>query len=226
MFILVLSKRLPMMEEIVRTGRWDLRGDVKGIEPKGRTLGIVGFGSIGQEVARLVAPFKMELLVYDPYLEPSVAQKWNATLVSLDEMLKESDFVSLHCLLTDETRGLIGVDELARMKPTAYLINMARGPVVDHEALVNALQSRQIAGAGLDVFYHEPLPADDPLVKLDNVVLTPHWAAGTLDVFRDAGISNITDMVAIARGQLPQHIVNPDVIDRPGFQQKLNRFQR
>ena len=225
MFILVLSKRLSLMERIVRTGQWDLREDVKGFEPRGRTLGILGFGSIGQELARLVEPFEMKVLAYDPYIKPVVAEKLGVELTSLEHILKEADFVSLHCLLTEETRGLIGANELAMMKPTAYLINMARGPVVDHNALVDALRNRRIAGAGLDVFYREPLPVDDPLIQLDNVVLTPHWAAGTLDVFRDAGTSNIVDMLSVSQGQLPKHIINPEVIERSGFKRKLLRFQ-
>ena len=225
MFILALSKRLLTMENIVRTGRWDLRGSVMGFEPRGRTLGIVGFGSIGQEVARLVRPFDMKILAHDPYLDPKFATQLCVELTSLERILKEADFVSLHCILTDGTRGLIGVDELALMKPTAYLINMARGPIVDHDALVDVLKNRRIAGAGLDVFCQEPLPVDDPLIKLDNVVLTPHWAAGTLDVFRDAGASNIMDLLNISQGQLPNHIINPEVISRPGFKRKLARFQ-
>lgn len=226
MFYLVLSKQLMIMEDIVRTGQWDRRDEVNSIEPKGRTLGIVGFGSIGQEVARLVAPFNMRILAYDPYLDPTITEGLGVELTSLEKLLKESDFVSLHCLLTKETHGLIGAKELALMKPTAYLINMSRGPVVDHNALVDVLRRRHIAGAGLDVFHQEPLPAEDPLTQLDNVVLTPHWAAGTLDAFLDAGSSNIADMLRVARGNLPNHIVNPEVVDRPEFRRKLARFQR
>lgn len=226
MFYLVLSKQLMVMEEIVRTGQWDRRGDVKGIEPKGRVLGIVGFGSIGQEVARLVTPFNMKILAYDPYLDPTIAEGLGVEPVSLEKLLKESDFVSLHCILTEETRGLIGAEELALMKPTAYLVNMSRGPVVDHDALVDVLVHRHIAGAGLDVFHQEPLPADDPLTQLDNVVLTPHWAAGTLDAFLDSGTSNIADMLMVAQGNLPNHIVNPEVVDQSEFRRKLARFQR
>ena len=132
----------------------------------------------------------------------------------------------LHCRLTDETRGLIGARELALMKPTAYLINMARGPVVDHAALVAALTERRIAGAGLDVFHTEPLSADDPITKLENVVLSPHWAAGTRDAFLYAGLTNCEAMLRAARGELPDNIVNREVIARPGFQAKLARFHQ
>lgn len=226
MYMLVLAKRLRELDRMVRQGRWELRGEVMGSEPAGKTLGIVGFGVIGQQLARLVAPLQMRVLAYDPYVTPGHAAVLGARLVPLDTLLGESDFVSLHCLLTDETRGLIGARELGLMKPTAYLINMARGPVVEHEALVAALARRQIAGAGLDVFCQEPLPADDPLTRLDNVVLSPHWAAGTLDVFRDAGASNARGFLDAAAGRLPDYIVNREVVDRPGFRAKLARFAR
>ena len=224
MFMLVLAKRLMDLDRLTRAGRWDLRGEVQGIELRGKTLGIVGLGQSGRELARLVAPFDMQLLAYSPHANPEQARQLQVELVSLEKLLDEADFVCLHCRLTKETQGLIGAAQLAMMKPTAYLINMARGPVVDHEALVKALTERRIAGAGLDVFYQEPLPGDDPTLKLDNVVLAPHWAAGTLDVFREAGTTNCRVMLQAAQGQVPDNIVNPEVIDRPGFQAKLARF--
>jgi phosphoglycerate dehydrogenase-like enzyme len=226
MFMLVLSKRLLELDRLARQGRWDLRGDVQGIELPGRTLGIIGLGHSGSELARLVAPFPMRLLAYSPHADPEQARRLNVELVSLERLLREADFVCLHCRLTEETRGLIGARELALMKPTAYLINMARGPIVDHAALVAALTEHRIAGAGLDVFSTEPLPANDPLTQLDNVVLSPHWAAGTLDVFREAGMTNCQGMLQAARGELPDNIVNREVVDRLGFHAKLARFRR
>lgn len=224
MFMLVLGKRLLVLDHLVRRGRWDLRETVQGVELRGRTLGIVGLGNSGSELARLVAPFEMRLLAFSAHADPQGAQRLNVALVSLETLLHEADFVCLHCRLTPQTHGLIGARELRLMKSTAYLINMARGPVVDHDALLGALRDGQIAGAGLDVFYEEPLPADDPVTQLDNVVLSPHWTAGTVDVFRDAGTSNCEAMLRAAQGQLPDNIVNPEVIDRPGFQAKLARF--
>lgn len=224
MFMLVLAKRLMHLDRLTRAGRWDLRSQVQGVELRGKTLGIVGLGQSGSELARLVAPFDMRLLAYSPHANPEKARQLQVELVSLEKLLHEADFVCLHCRLTEEKRGLIGASELAMMKPTAYLINMARGPVVDHKALVDALTQQRIAGAGLDVFYQEPLPADDPVTKLDNVVLAPHWAAGTLDVFKEAGTTNCRAMLQAAQGQLPDNIVNPEVIERPGFQAKLARF--
>lgn len=226
MFMLVLSKRLMELQHLTRQGRWDLRGQTQGFELKGRTLGIIGLGHTGSGLVELVAPFQMRVIAYSPHADPEQARRLHVKLTSLDELLRESDFVALHCRLTDETRGLIGARELALMKPTAYLINMARGPVVDQAALVDALQTRRIAGAGLDVFHIEPLAADDPLLQLDNVVATPHWLSGTRDAFLYAGLTNCEGMLRAAHGELPENIVNRAVIDRPGFQKKLARFQR
>jgi phosphoglycerate dehydrogenase-like enzyme len=226
MFMLVLSKQLMELDRLTRQGRWDLRPGAQGFELRGRTLGIVGLGQAGSGLAELVAPFQMRVITYSPHADPEQARRLNVELVALDQLLREADFVCLHCRLTDETRGLIGARELALMKPTAYLINMARGPVVDHAALVAALTERRIAGAGLDVFDTEPLPADDPITQLDNVVLSPHWAAGTRDAFLYAGITNCEAVLRAARGDLPDNIVNRQVIARPGFQAKLARFRQ
>ena len=225
MFMLALSKKLMAMDRIVRQGEWERRGDLRGVELSGRTLGIVGLGNSGRELARLVAPFNMNLLAYSPRADPEQAHQLGVMLTSLETLLRQADFVCLHCRLTEQTRGLIGAGELALMKPGAYLINMARGPVVDHTALLVALQEQRIAGAGLDVFYEEPLPADDPITRLDNVILTPHWAAGTLDVYYEAGTSNCRAMVDVACGRLPENIVNGEVIGQPAFQAKLDRFR-
>jgi phosphoglycerate dehydrogenase-like enzyme/SAM-dependent methyltransferase len=223
-FMLALSKRLFDQDRITRQARWDLRAEVMGTELAGRTLGIVGLGSAGRELARLAAPFNMRLLAHSPHADPAQARALKVELVPLDDLLRQADFVCLHCRLTEATRGLIGDRELGLMKPAAYLINMARGPVVDHDALVAALRRRQIAGAGLDVFHQEPLPAGDPVLALDNVILSPHWIAGTRDAFVDAGVSNCTAMLAAASGRVPDNVVNPQVLERPGFQAKLARW--
>ncbi len=225
MFMLVFSKRLLELQRLTREGRWDLRGDTMGFELKGRTLGIVGLGHTGSGLAELVAPFEMRVIAYSPHADPEQARRLNVELVALDDLLRQADFVALHCRLTDETRGLMGARELALMKPTAYLINMARGPVVDHAALTEALRARHIAGAGLDVFHAEPLPADDPILQLENVIATPHWLSGTRDAFLYAGRTNCEGMLEAAHGRLPANIVNREVLERPGFQAKLARFK-
>jgi phosphoglycerate dehydrogenase-like enzyme len=224
LFMLALAKRLPHQERIARAARWDRQAEVMGSELEGRTLGIVGLGNSGRELVRLVAPFAMRILAYSPHAERARAEALGVRLTGLEDLLRESDFVSLHCRLTPETRLLIGAAHLALMKQSAYFINVARGEVVDQPALVEALRARRIAGAGLDVFEVEPLPRGDPLLELDNVIVTPHWIASTTDVWQVTGRTMAQGMLRAARGLVPAHVVNRDVLDRPGFQAKLARF--
>jgi phosphoglycerate dehydrogenase-like enzyme len=224
LFMLALAKRLPDQERITREGRWDLQAACMGSEIEGRTLGIVGLGNSGRELVRLVAPFAMRVLAYSPHADPAQAAALGVRLTSLNELLAESDFVSLHSRLTEGTRHMIGGPQLARMKPTAYFINVARGELVDEAALVSALRERRIAGAGLDVFAAEPLPVDDQLLQLDNVIVTPHWSASTTDVWKATGEAMARGMIRAAGGQVPDNVVNREVLDRPGFQAKLSRF--
>jgi phosphoglycerate dehydrogenase-like enzyme len=224
LFMLALAKRLPDQERVAREGRWDRQAAVMGGEIQGRTLGIIGLGHSGRELVRLVAPFDLRILAFSPHADPQVAHALGVGLASLEEVLREADFLSLHCRLTDATRWLIGAPQLALMKPTAYLINVGRGELVDQFELATALRERRIAGAGLDVFDVEPLPLDDPLLSLDNVILTPHWSASTSDVWLATGKAMAEGMLLAARGERPENIVNPDVLDRPGFIRKLSRF--
>jgi phosphoglycerate dehydrogenase-like enzyme len=224
LLMLALAKRLPAMEKIARAGRWDLQAATMGGEIEGRTLGIIGLGHSGRELVRLAAPFRMRVLAYSPSADPAVAAELGVCLTSLEELLRQADFVSLHAQLSERSRGLLGRRELALMKPGAYLINVARGALVDQAALVDALQAQQIAGAGLDVFETEPLPAGDPLLQLDNVIVTPHWLASTSDVWRATGPAMAEGMLRAARGQVPDNVVNPEVLGRPGFQARLARF--
>jgi phosphoglycerate dehydrogenase-like enzyme len=224
LFLLALAKRLPEQERVAREGRWERQAAVMGDEIQGRTLGIVGLGHSGRELVRLVSPFEMRVLAYSPHADPDEAARLGVRLTALDELLRESDFVSLHCRLTPQTRGLLGAGRLALMKPTAYLVNVGRGELIDEEALVRALRERRIRGAALDVFAAEPLPADDPLTKLDNVILTPHWVASTADVWRATGRATAEGMLRAARGEVPENVVNVAVLERPGFRAKLARF--
>jgi len=226
LFMLALAKRLPEQERVVRQGRWDRQRAVLGSEIQGRTLGIIGLGHTGGELARLAGPFGMRILAFSPHAEPAAARSLGVHLTSLEEVLAGSDFVSLHCRLTLATRRLIGAAQLALMKPTAYLINVGRGELIDQCALVASLRDRKIAGAGLDVFEVEPLPLDDPLIGLDNVILTPHWSASTSDVWLATGLAMAEGMLRAARGELPDNIVNPEVLDQPAFRQKLARFAK
>jgi phosphoglycerate dehydrogenase-like enzyme len=226
LLMLALVKRLPHQERIMREGRWDLQATVMGGELEGRTLGIIGLGHSGRELARLVAPFAMRIFAYSPRANAEQAAIIGVRLTSLEEVLREADFVSLHCRLTDETRGILGALQLNLIKPSAYLVNVARGALIDQAALVAALRERKIAGAGLDVFEVEPLPPNDPLLTLDNVILTPHWLASTSDVWKATGRAMVDGLCKVARGDVPDHVINREVLDRPGFRAKLARFAK
>lgn len=224
LLMLALAKKLPWQERVVRQGRWERQKGVTGGEIRGRTLGIIGLGHSGRELARLVAPFGMRRLAYSPHADPEEAEALGVTLTALDDLLRESDFVSIHCRLTPQTHQVVGAAQLALMKPSAVLVNVARGENVDQAALTEALRERRIAGAGLDVYEAEPLPIDDPLLTLDNVILTPHWLASTADVWEATGRAMAAGMLRASRGQPPSDVVNTDVLRRPGFLAKLARF--
>jgi len=225
LFILALAKKLPAQERMARSGCWNDQSAVTGDDLTGKTLGVVGLGRISTELIRLLKPFEMRVILYSRHAEPEQAKALGVTLTrDLNELLRESDFVTLLCQLNDRTRGMIGERELGLMKPTAYLVNTGRGELVHQDALVNALQEKRIAGAGLDVFQHEPLAADDPLAHLDNVILTPHWLPTTHKVVQDVMDTMSRGILHAACGIVPENIVNTAVLDRPGFQAKLARF--
>ena len=180
LFILALSKRLNEQQHMVRSGSWKGQPSIMGDELIGKTLGIAGLGKSGMELARLAQAFKMHVIAWSPSCDPEQAAAAGVTLMpTLDAVLRESDFFSLHRRLTDRTRRMIGERELRMLKPTAYFINVARGEMVDQPVLVRALRERWLAGAGLDVFENEPVPADDPILSLENVIATPHWLPAT-----------------------------------------------
>jgi len=224
MFILALAKNLMPQDRITREGRWDLQPQVLGHEIERKTLGIIGLGASGRELVRLIAPFNMRVIAYSPHADPAQAAALGVELTSLEQVMRESDVVSVHSNLTPDKKHMIKAEHLAMMKPTAYFVNIARGALVDQAALVKALQERRIAGAGLDVFEVEPLPADDPLTKLDNVLLTPHLAPATYDVWTAGGLQMAQLILMAARGEVPPNVVNKAVLDSPRFQAKLARF--
>jgi phosphoglycerate dehydrogenase-like enzyme len=224
MFMLALAKKLPQQQRVTRAGRWDLQATVMGSEIQGRTLGIVGLGHSGRELARLAAPFEMRVLAYSPHADPDQAAALGVLLTPLEEVLRESDFVSLHARLNPDNHRLIGREQLALMKPTAFFINVARGELLDQPALVDALRASKIAGAALDVYQREPLGVDDPLLELDNVILTPHWSASTTDVFAATSRAMTEGMLRASRGEVPENVVNREVLCRAGFQAKLAQF--
>jgi len=169
--ILAAMRHIVAEDRALQQSKWQT---TLGIELAGKTLGLLGLGRLGSEVARVGAAFRMNLISWSPNLTAERAAAAGATLVSKDELLSRSDVLTIHLVLSRSTMGLVGAADLARMKPSAFLVNTSRGPIVDEEALFKTLQQRKIAGAGIDVFSVEPLPADNPIRKLDNVVLTPH----------------------------------------------------
>lgn len=224
--LLALAKRLPAQERMARSGCWKDQGRIIGDDLIGQTLGIVGLGRISRELIRLLAPFQMRVLVWSRHATQEECAAMGATRVEdLDTVLRESDYVSLHCALTDRTRGFFREREFRLMKRTAYFINTGRGELVDQEALVRVLREGAIAGAGLDVFDHEPLPAGHPLMELDNVILTPHWLPTTNRAVQIVGQAMARGMVRAAQGLVPENVVNTDVLERPGFLAKLARFR-
>ncbi len=213
--LLALSHRLLIKDRLTRSGRWSEKLDSMGTGLTGRTLGVIGLGNIGREVFQLARPLDMKYLAFDPYVQAADAKTGDVQLVSLEHLLSESDYVCICCTLTPETRHLIDAERLALMKPTAYLINVARGPIVDQAALTRALQERRIQGAGLDVFEQEPVDPNDPILKLDNVILAPHALCWTDECFEGIGRSACRSIVKVARGETPQYVVNPDVLKHP-----------
>jgi phosphoglycerate dehydrogenase-like enzyme len=205
MLMLSFYRRLIALDHNTRTGRWnEIDTGRSTYTLNGKTVGIIGFGNIGQRVARLLGPFEARLLFYDPYPPgPEVAQRLGVRQISLDELLQQSDIVTLHVPLNAETRHLISRPELAAMKPTALLVNTCRGPVVDEAALTEALRENQIAGAALDVLDQEPPDPANPLLQLDNVLLTPHTAGVTYDTWSRRGQFIFQNLQRVWAGQPP-----------------------
>lgn len=219
--ILALNRRVVEFDRDLRAGAWIEHGDLTTQIMRGPirplrelTLGIVGLGRIGRAVAARARPFGLTLLAADPYVEPELIRHHGAQPVSLDELLARSDIVSVHCPLTPETRGMINADALARMQPTAVLVNTARGPIVDLDALAAALQDRRIAAAALDVVDPEPLPADSPLYRLENVILTPHAAYYSERSIQVVRAEALNEALRVLRGQRPRTVANPAVLER------------
>ena len=214
LLILALSHKLLTKDRITRTGRWAETTMHMGVGLTGKTVGSIGLGNIGSELFRLLAPLNLTHIAYDPYAKSEDAEKLRVRLTDKDTVLRESDFVCINTPLTPETRHMIGERELSQMKPTAYLINTARGPIVEERALHAALTGRRIAGAAVDVFEQEPIGAAHPFVGLDNVILTPHSICWTDEFFRNNAESAFRSVVAVARGETPTFVVNRDVLKR------------
>jgi phosphoglycerate dehydrogenase-like enzyme len=222
-FILALAGKLFVKDSLVRQGPegFARRVDHMGMGLVGKTLGSIGLGNIGAETFRLCAPLDMNFIYADPFVDPAVGASVNARAVDLKTLFRESDFITVNAPYNDQTHHLVNAERLAMMKPTAYLINTARGPLVDQEALVSALQNGTIAGAALDVFDPEPPEADDPLLKLDNVILTPHALCWTDQCFVGIGASAVAAVLEVKSGRPPPHPVDRSIIDNSLFLSRL-----
>lgn len=209
--MLALARRLPVCTDLVCRGQWD---EVQGVDVWGRTLGLIGFGFAGQAMARRARGFAMRTLAYDPRRDEAAAYATRTLFVDLPQLLCQSDFVSIHCGLSDETRGLLSADQFRMMKPTAYVINTARGPVVDELALAAALRDGEIAGAALDVHETEPVPPEHPLRNLPNVILTPHNAFNSVETVAAINRAVAENCLTVLRGERPDSVVNPEVYER------------
>lgn len=226
-FILALSQKLLIKDQLCRQGPagWARRSDFMGEGLVGKTLGQLGMGNIGAEVFRLAQPFGMSFIAHDPYQDPKLAAELGVELVGIEELFRRADFLSVSVPLSEATHHIVGARLLGLMKPTAYLINTARGPVVDQRALHQALTDGTIAGAGLDVFEVEPCPADEPILKLDNVIVAPHSLCWTDECFAGNGAADVRAVLEVMRGRVPKGIVNRDVTGRPGWTGKLAALQ-
>ncbi|MEE3754755.1 hydroxyacid dehydrogenase [Mycobacterium intracellulare] len=213
-FMLDLAKKITVSDRALRSGPLRDRLTLRGSQLFGKTLGVIGLGAIGSRLVELCAPFGMEVLAFDPYLDEMTARTRGVQRVTLAELVERSDFVQVTCPLTSETHGLIGRTQFAAMKPTAFFITTARGPVHDEAALLDALVSGGIAGAGLDVFHEEPPRQDNPLLQLDNVIATPHTAGITVEAARDIAVATATQWQTIFEGRMPPRLLNPAVWPR------------
>jgi phosphoglycerate dehydrogenase-like enzyme len=226
-WMIALTHHVRVKDQLVRTGGWDTRPKYMGSELRDRTLGLIGLGGIARTVLQLLANWGMSPpLVYDPFLDEAAAAKAGVRKVTLEELLRGADFVSIHCPLTEQTRGLIGAPQLALMRPTAYLLNTARGGIVDEAALYEALKAGRLAGAALDCFAQEPVLTPPRLAELDNVLFAPHCIAWTNELFRDIGRTACQGMIDLSLGQKPRGVVNPEVFEQPSFQGKWRRVCR
>ena len=218
--LFAVVRRITALDRAVRAGQWDhaLAPPLNSVQ--GRTLGLIGFGHIARDVRRKLAGFEMRVVAYDPYVDPDTMASQGVHAVGLDALLSESDFVSLHCPLTKETRHLIGERELRVMKPSAVLLNSSRGALVDESALVRALAEGWIAAAGLDVVEREPPAADSPLLKLENVVITPHAAGLSANGVEARWQLSIETVIALAHRRWPASCVNREVRPRVQLEER------
>jgi phosphoglycerate dehydrogenase-like enzyme len=226
--MLALTSRLMIKDSLARGGAtgWARKSRHNGVGLVGRTLGSLGMGNIGAEVFKLAQPFEMRFIAHDPYVSGSTAAALGVSLVSLEELFRQSDILSVSCPLSESTRGIVDAAMLARMKASAFLINTSRGPVVDQTALTEVLQAGGIAGAGLDVFDQEPPDDDDPILSLDNVILSPHALCWTDQCMAGIGAADVAAVLSTMGGRPPAHVVNPAVLEAAQFKRRLSEYAK
>jgi phosphoglycerate dehydrogenase-like enzyme len=226
-FILALTGKMMIKDRLTREAApgFAKRSEHMGVGLVGRTLSSLGIGNIGAELFRLAKPFDMKFIAHDPYADKTLAAELGIELVSLEDAFRRADILSVSCPLTSETHHLVNAERLALMKPTAYFINTARGPIVDQKALTKVLQEKKIAGAGLDVLEQEPPDPDDPILKLDNVILAPHALCWTDQCFAGNGAADVKAVLDIQHGREPRGIVNRAVLSSPVWRERLAKFR-
>ena len=225
-FMLALTGKLLTKDALTRKGLdgFNKRSEHMGVGLVGRTLGSLGIGNIGAEVFRMAKPFDMKFIAHDPFADKKVAAELGIELVGLEDLFRRADVLSVSCPLTPETHHIVNAERLALMKSTAYLINTARGPIVDQKALTKMLQERRIAGAGLDVLEQEPPDTDDPILKLDNVILAPHALCWTDQCFAGNGAADVKAVIEVQHGREPRGVVNRDVLASEVWKKRLAGF--
>ncbi len=225
--MLALTGKLLIKDQLTRGGSetFNKRSDHMGVGLVGRTLGSIGIGNIGAELFRLAKPFDMQFIAHDPFADKAVAAELGIELVGMEELFQRSDVLCINCPLSAETRHLVNAERLALMKRTAFLINTARGPIVDQKALTKVLSERRIAGAGLDVLESEPPEPNDPILTLDNVILAPHALCWTDQCFAGNGAADVKAVLDIQHGRVPRGVVNRAVLDQPRFKARLDDYR-
>lgn len=226
--LLALTGKLMVKDRLTREAAagYAKRSEHMGVGLVGRTFGSLGIGNIGAEVFRLLKPFDMKFIAHDPYADEKVAAELGIELVGLEDAFRRSDVLSISVPLSASTHHLVNAERLALMKPTAYLINTSRGPVVDQKALTAALRERRIAGAGLDVLEQEPPAPDDPILKLDNVILAPHALCWTDQCFAGNGAADVKAVLDVQHGRVPRGVVNREVLENPDWKERLAELGR
>jgi phosphoglycerate dehydrogenase-like enzyme len=225
--MLTLTGKLMIKDKLTRMGPEGFAEKSKhmGVGLVGKTLGSIGVGNIGSEMFRLAKPLDMRFIATDPYVDPSVPESLGIKLVDLEILFRESDILTINCPLSEETHHMVNGRLLSLLKPTAFLINTARGPIVDQKALTDVLQQRRIAAAGLDVLEKEPPDADDPILKLDNVILAPHALCWTDQCFAGIGAADVRAVLDVMHGRDPVAIVNRPILQHPEWKAKLKSYK-